>query len=211
MNLNVITKNPMVDYYLEDLSDNKIYFTNGEDISVPPGWYNFILKYTGEHNEIEDIKINGEINLSFSGREVSQKISGWLVIDQEKRSFQFLCEEKLLIEPYVEQVAKQSKRIIFGVDLNDGIHLVSQLKLLKNNESYKVWKAETNELMLTVIRSDQTLKVENNVAFTFSEMDGSELPKGERFWCRNGIILYDTGEVQTEGSYTCHLTIDSLH
>jgi hypothetical protein len=60
MNLNVITKNPMVDYYLEDLSDNKIYFTNGEDISVPPGWYNFILKYTSEHNEIEDIKINGE-------------------------------------------------------------------------------------------------------------------------------------------------------
>jgi hypothetical protein len=158
----------------------------------------------------QNIKINGEINLSYSGREVSQIISGWLVIDQEKRSLQFLCEEKLLIEPYVEQVAKQSKRIIFGVDLSDGIHLVSQLKLLKNNESYKVWKAETNELMLTVIRSDQTLKVKNNVAFTFSEMDGSKLPKGERFWCRNGIILYDTGEVKTEGSYTFHLTIDSL-
>ncbi|WP_133470545.1 HNH endonuclease [Paraglaciecola marina] len=158
----------------------------------------------------QDVKINGEIKLSFNGREVSQKISGWLVIDQKKQSFQFLCEEKLLIEPYVDQVAKQSKGIIFGVDINDGNHLISQIKLLKNNESYKVWKAETNELMLQVTRRDQTLIFEIKIAFRFCELDGSGLPKGERYWYRNGIILYENGEVQTEGVLINHLDIDYL-
>ena len=156
----------------------------------------------------QNIDINGEISINYNGHEVSQKITGWLVVDQINNKLQILCEEQLLIEPFTEQISEQSKKLVFGVQLQDGSHLKNQLKSLKLNQSYKVWKAETNELMLRVTRHDETFEIETNIKFPFIEMDGGQQAKGDKFWYRKGIVLYDTGEVQTEGSFTFHLTVD---
>lgn len=158
----------------------------------------------------QDTQVKVVITINYCNRDMSQELSGWLVTDQLDKSFTFLCEQKLLIEPYIEQCGDADKTVISGLDLQSGEHFLKQVKSLNNGDVYSIWSAERNKLMLRVTNNGEHLKVENNVEFGFIAMDGSELPKGERFWYRNGVILYESGEVQSEGFYTFPLLKSKL-
>jgi hypothetical protein len=60
MKIEVFADKPLGKYYLQNLKDEIITFTNHKSFDVPPGWYNFILEYTGEHIDLSDIKVNGQ-------------------------------------------------------------------------------------------------------------------------------------------------------
>lgn len=58
MKLSVVTNHPLIEYYLEDLNDKKIFFKLDEEFDLPSGWYNLIIPYKGINTDIFDIKIN---------------------------------------------------------------------------------------------------------------------------------------------------------
>ena len=60
MKIEITANKPLVKYYLKNLKDEIFYFTNNEEFDLPPGWYNFILEYTGENIELTSIKVNDE-------------------------------------------------------------------------------------------------------------------------------------------------------
>jgi len=60
MKIEITANKPLGKYYLKNLKDQVIQFTNHESFDIPTGWYNFILEYTGEHIDLTDIKVNGE-------------------------------------------------------------------------------------------------------------------------------------------------------
>ena len=46
-------------YYLQDINDNKIKFTVGEEFDLPYyGWYKLVIEYPGSKLKIEDISLN---------------------------------------------------------------------------------------------------------------------------------------------------------
>jgi len=158
----------------------------------------------------QNTKVKAVIEINYGERTISQKLSGWLVLDKKDQLIKFLCEEKLLIEPYIEKCRDGIKNIVFGVDLQSFEYFVRRMKGLKDGEVYEIFSVEKNEIMLRVEKNGDNLKVENNVKFGFITMDGSNAPKGKKFWYRNGIILYESGETQSEGLYTFHLPQSKL-
>lgn len=60
MKIEITANKPLVKYYLKNLKDEIFNFTNKEEFDLPPGWYNFILEYTGENIELTSIKVNDE-------------------------------------------------------------------------------------------------------------------------------------------------------
>lgn len=158
----------------------------------------------------QNTKVSAVIKVNDGAREVSQKLTGWLIHDQKEKSFKILCEEKLLLERYREKDGSGNEEIIYGVDLESGERFISNLKGLNEGETYCLWSAETNTLMIRVTKIGENLKVENNVEFRFFSMEAPSLPKEQRFWYRNGVVLYGDGQVQTEGLYTFHLVQSML-
>ena len=57
MKLSVVTNHPLIEYYLEDLNDKKIFFKLDEEFDLPSGWYNLIIPFKGTNTEIKDISI----------------------------------------------------------------------------------------------------------------------------------------------------------
>jgi hypothetical protein len=79
MKLSVVTNHPLIEYYLEDLNDKKIFFKLDEEFDLPSGWYNLIIPFKGTNTEIKDIKINGAsigyvINTGFFTERTTGKI-----------------------------------------------------------------------------------------------------------------------------------------
>lgn len=158
----------------------------------------------------QDINVKMKVTLNYCGETVYQELNGCLVIDLVDKSCKFLCEEKLLVEPYLEQYDLNEQKIIFGVDLEDGKHLLNKVKSLKGNEVYSIYTAESKDLMFRATLINNIVKIENNISFGFFTMDGALLPKGQRFWYRNGVVLFDNDEVKTEGLVTLTIAQDKL-
>ena len=151
----------------------------------------------------QNTQVKALLSIDFGGRKVEQELSGWLVVDAKDCSIQFLCEEKLLIEPYIEQLASGSRNLIYGVDIKEPSRFLENIKALQEGESYLILSAASNKVLLRVSRNGDDLKVEQDLEFRFLEMDGSNTKKGKRFWFRNGILLQDDGEAFSKG--TTHL------
>ena len=60
MKIEVTANKPLGKYYLKNLKDEIINFTIGQEFDLMPGWYNFILEYTGENIELQSMKLNDE-------------------------------------------------------------------------------------------------------------------------------------------------------
>jgi len=158
----------------------------------------------------QDQRVTVEVTVNYSDRVLNQKLSGWLISDNRNNSYKFLCEEKLLIERYDEQLGSNDKGVIFGLELDSGERFLKKVKALGDGEIYSIWSPGKDILMLRVTKNGDNLKIEFNVRFSFIKIDGSKLRKGNKFWYRNGVVLYENGEVQTEGLYTFHLLQSKL-
>lgn len=60
MKIDIIADKPLGTYYLKNLKDEVVHFNNSEIFDLAPGWYNFILEYSGNKIDISDIKVNGD-------------------------------------------------------------------------------------------------------------------------------------------------------
>lgn len=158
----------------------------------------------------QNTQANALLSIDYGGQKVEQELSGWLVADVKNNSIQFLCEEKLLVEPYIEQLGDDAPSIIYGVDLKEADYFFGKVKSLKDGEVYIIRSAESKKVLLRVTRNDDNLKVEQDLAFRFLEMDANNAPKGERFWFRNGILLQDNGDILSSGVFTFHLLASRL-
>lgn len=153
----------------------------------------------------QNTQVKALLSIDYGGRKVEQELSGWLVTDSKNNSIQFLCEEKLLIEPYIEKLGNGLPNLIYGVDIKDAERFLRNVKLLQDGETYIVRSAESKKILLRITRNDDNLKVEQDLEFRFLELDANYAQKGERFWFRNGILLKDNGEVLSKGVFTFHL------
>jgi len=70
-------------YYLQDINDNKIKFTVGEEFDLPYyGWYKLVIEYPGSKLKIEDISLN-----SSSLHDTNRLLyTGWFKEQSDKRT-----------------------------------------------------------------------------------------------------------------------------
>lgn len=159
----------------------------------------------------QNTRVSAIITVNDGVREVSQKLTGWLIADKKEKSFKILSEETLLLERYKEKDGSGNEEILYGVDLESGERFTSNLKKLREKETYCLWSVQKNELMIRVTKIGENLKIENNVAFRFFRIEAPSLAKkGDRFWYRNGVVLYGDGRIQKEGLYTFDLVQSEL-
>ncbi|TXX50444.1 HNH endonuclease signature motif containing protein [Vibrio cholerae] len=141
------------------------------------------------------------ITIDFDGRSISQVFNGWLITDAIDNSTKFFSEEKILLTKYLEQVNGNKPNIIFGVDLEDGKRYQEKVDQLEEGDCYQIFHAESNDLMLKATKTSKGIELEVDIQFGFIEIDASKAPKGTRFWYRNGYLLRENGEVETEGTF----------
>lgn len=60
MKIDISANKPLVKYYLKNLKEEIINFTNHQEFDTPQGWYNLIIEYTGESIELTGIHVNNE-------------------------------------------------------------------------------------------------------------------------------------------------------
>ena len=60
MKISIESKNKIDKIFLINLEGQKIFFDLDTYFSIPEGWYELNLPYTGTQNDIKDIKINDE-------------------------------------------------------------------------------------------------------------------------------------------------------
>lgn len=149
----------------------------------------------------QNIHTRVNITVDYEQRSISQDLSGWLIVDKVANSTKFFAEERLLLSQYFEQYNDDEPSVIFGVDLEDGQRYQNAVTGLTEGQSYRIWDAKSNELMLKASKTGQGIELDINVKFGFIEIDASEAPKGSRFWYRNGYRLLENGDVETEGIF----------
>lgn len=59
MKLNIVTDNPLQDFYLLDLCGNKIHFKLDSETNIENGWYELVCESDSSQLEIKDVSING--------------------------------------------------------------------------------------------------------------------------------------------------------
>jgi hypothetical protein len=69
MKIELKSSNPITKYYLKNLNDEKIDFKLGDEVSLPIGWYELNIEYSGEKTDINEIIVNDESieHLMYSG------------------------------------------------------------------------------------------------------------------------------------------------
>ncbi|HCM0734352.1 TPA: HNH endonuclease [Vibrio parahaemolyticus] len=147
----------------------------------------------------QNYKTKAILSFEYQNQVRTQEVDCWLVVDKIDKTIKLIYEGDLLLEPYVETLNGNYENVIFAIDLNKTPYLIERLKSLREGDLYLVKNALSDKTLFLAERAGNLIKIKHEVEFRHITMDASRAKKGTRMWYRNGVVLHENGQVQSDG------------
>lgn len=163
------------------------------------------------HTVIHAQEITGKLELSvkIGTRTVSQCFEGWIKADAVDKTFTFVTNQRLLLQPCVVRVGTKNPVELCVIEIEQDGNL---LDWLQNIAQYKfveiLARSKRDVLMQIEYIGEKEVKVTQVIGFPVTAINLSTLKNAaDNVWLRNGVILTKDGEIITNGTLTYHCNL----
>lgn len=151
-----------------------------------------------------------EIKSNIGGREVSQKLSGWFIVDYIDKRTKFISNERNLLQPCCVSLGTDKYHEFFALELMQNERVINWLHELDIYKNIKIISLVDNTVLLEIVSvSKNVANVRMALGFPLLSMD-FDVAKGDSsyLWLRNGIILTKEGKLYSKGEISFPLNIE---
>ncbi|MGJ8670610.1 MAG: hypothetical protein ACSHXK_14060 [Oceanococcus sp.] len=158
----------------------------------------------------QNITAKLKLSVNLDGREIAQTLSGWVILDLEKKLARFITNQQFMLQPcIVTFAATKDPEVLCCLEIEKPENLLSWLHSTEELGRIEILSYGTKEPLL-IIEADgpKQVKVTQKIGFPVTAMNmATDGAKKDNLWIRNGYVLEKDGVIHTEGkfSYTCKL------
>lgn len=157
----------------------------------------------------QNITATLKLSVTLDEREIAQTLSGWIILDLEKKLGKFITNQQLMLQPCVVAFENDKPQLLCCLELEKEENLLRWLHSAEKLGRIEVLSYTTKELLMAIEPDGpKRVKVEQKIGFPVTTMNmATDGAKKDNLWIRNGYVLTKDGVIHTEGtfSYDCEL------